>query len=685
MKQAKLQQSLEQVQPRRYMRGRLYLILAILLTSTIPYSSAQISKGELVLNLSCISDDECFLSTTTIGEELISGQVQQASPLQPKTIAIEFPLDGIQSHIAQLPQFVELIEIDLRMQGDLVGLSRPALSVTLVLGPATLSHDFQERGVNDPQVNEPYRVEDVELDKSFGNLIWPDDSSRLQISFEIDHPGTWELRLRGVSSVELEIPWSDDPQSRNVDEPSSDSDPSVTEFDAVHAGALVESDRDCWIFDIERHEIMTVIVEWEEVPSELVQPHSTPEIRDADGRQITKPDSVTKDEDGEVVVTNRWRGVGEGEHTLCIGGVPGAFQPYRWRGILSFEGSGPSTPVEFSGDAKYPTGLGAIETNSKMQDFSAIGGWLMFASLALLIATGFEIFMLPTRKWIRGFVLYPAMITVLMSGLIHPMWVWADEVQRDDEMDITQLIDSRLSQLWDVSHPGIPEQTRAEHMGATLGLFSGDYLRLRLEIDGATQLPDGRWQLHIPAMEGIELDRVIFSKIAQEGATSTEQGLLDDHIVNFILTAARSLVLDLMLLEAILVVDEFPESNVVHIEWKMEGTRQAGSISSPAWSTKPDFVTSSDWTRLQTGLFPNRIAITLCDCELDLLEVEIDPPSDLNSNDIPPETGVKPASGPVPEHKYVLAAGAIACLYVVISERKRRKLAESSLPESIWY
>jgi len=667
------------------MRGKSVFLLALIAISFIPLTSAQISEGELTFNLSCISDDECFLSTTTIGEEVISGQIQQASPLQPKVIAIEFPVDGLQTHIAQLPQLVDSIEIDLRMQGDFVGLSRPSLTVSMVLGSATLSHQFPERGVNDPQVNEPYRVEDVEIDRSFGTLIWPDDNSRLQLSFEVDHPGTWEIRLRGVSFVEIDIPWSENPEARNIDEPSSDSNPSSTNFEAVHAGALHESDRDCWIFDVSLHEIMTVQFEWEEVPAELIQPHSTPEIRDSDGRQLTKPEAVAKEEDGTIVITNHWRGVDEGEHTLCIGGVPGAFQPYRWRGTLSFEGSGPSNPVEFSGEATYPVGLGSIESNSKMQEISAVGGWLMFASLALLIATGFEVFMRPTRKWIRGFVLYPAMITVLLSGMVQPMWVWADEVQREDEMDLTQLLDSRLSQLWDVSHPGIPEQTRAEHMGATLGLFTGDFLRLRLEIDGATQLDDGRWQLHIPAMNNIELDRLIFNKISAEGASSTDQGLLADHIVNFILTAGRSLVLDLMLIEAITIVDEKPESKVVHIEWEMEGTRQAGSISSPAWATKPNIISEPDWTRLQTGLFPDRIAITLCDCELDLLEIEIDPPSSFDSNDVPQQTGVSPADGPIPEHKILLALSAIACLYVVISERKRRKNALAILPDTIWH
>ena len=81
---------------------------------------------------------------------------------------------------------------------------------------------------------------------------------RILLQFEVERPGTWQLNLRGASYMFLDIIWSEDVNSRDVDEPSSYASPRQTELDTVHYGALVEDDWDCWSFDVENHEILTL-------------------------------------------------------------------------------------------------------------------------------------------------------------------------------------------------------------------------------------------------------------------------------------------------------------------------------------------------------------------------------------------------------------------------------------------
>ena len=71
----------------------------------------------------------------------------------------------------------------------------------------------------------------------------------------------------------LDIIWSEDVESRDVDEPSSYSSPRMTDLETIHYGALVEDDWDCWTFDLDSHEILRITIEWEEVPSEIEQTH----------------------------------------------------------------------------------------------------------------------------------------------------------------------------------------------------------------------------------------------------------------------------------------------------------------------------------------------------------------------------------------------------------------------------
>ena len=98
-------------------------------------------------------------------------------------------------------------------------------------------------------------MENAELNLNGDRLLWPEDPVRLRVTFILDRPGTWELHLRGASFLNLEIPWSEDVDSRNTDEPSSDLEPRLTDFETIHYGALLENDRDCWTFEIGEHEL----------------------------------------------------------------------------------------------------------------------------------------------------------------------------------------------------------------------------------------------------------------------------------------------------------------------------------------------------------------------------------------------------------------------------------------------
>ena len=103
--------------------GALITVLSVLLFSLcIPAVQANLSEsssGE-ELFLSCIQDDECFLTPVASGEEVISDTVF-ASPAQPDTISFEFDMNPQQSDLALLPSTLKSMVIDLRFTGELSG------------------------------------------------------------------------------------------------------------------------------------------------------------------------------------------------------------------------------------------------------------------------------------------------------------------------------------------------------------------------------------------------------------------------------------------------------------------------------------------------------------------------------------------------------------------------------------
>ena len=277
---------------------------------------------------------------------------------------------------------------------------------------------------------------------------------------------------------------------------------------------------------------------------------------------------------------------------------------------------------------------------------------------------------------------------LFLSGIVSPLWTMADEMQSDSEWSLEQLLDERIQQLWDVSSPATPEATMIEHVGATFGIRDGESLRLWLEIDSAYEREDGRWQLSAAGFDELRIDQLVFSQISDARSGRLSDGL-DEQIVQFSIIATRALLLDLMMLEALLVVDEQPTNSIHHIDTAMIATSSFGSISSPTWSTRPAGIDDASWKRLQTSLYPERITVTLCDCELDLLDLQVDYSNQFDADDTPSFSALRSSNGVLPNAGFVAFTSILIGLAIVINDenrrRKAKKLAEAYAPgQTIW-
>jgi len=290
--------------------------------------------------------------------------------------------------------------------------------------------------------------------------------------------------------------------------------------------------------------------------------------------------------------------------------------------------------------------------------------------------------MRPTTSYkIRMGLFVPGAVLLLVGGVLHPLWAMADEVQHEDEITLDTLIEMRLQQLWDVSADGVPDQTLSTHTGATWGMLDGEKLKLKLTVEEAIPLEDGRWQLLVPELASLRLDQAIFGQVAKGQTYQSDDGMLESQTVRFVLLAGRSLLLDLLMLEALLVVDDVPDSSVFHIETTMVATQAAGSIAAPAWGTRPEGISTAEWVRLQGSLFPERISISLCDCDLDLLDVTFLPSSGFDLADLPQQWGLRNAVGLLPYGSVLmwlgLILGASATTMEVQRASRAQKLAEA--------
>ena len=664
---------------RRSLPVTLILILSLFLLSLFsPLVQANLNEstdgGKMFL--SCIQDDECELRSVAGGEELVSDTVF-ASPAQPETVTIEFEMQPQQRELALLPTTLTSLVLDLRFTGDFSGYTKPELDVSLILGSSVTDWNFDADFVPSLSQTSPYSLEDEPLNLNGERVLWPEDPVRLRMTFVLDRPGTWELYLRGSSSMELHIPWSEDINDRNSDEPSSDLEPRSTEFETVHYGALLENDRDCWSFSIEQNEVVNIYVQWETVPIELQQSHGLPDLIQPNGRLSSAPEVIVRDDDDSTRTTYRWRALPVGDYIFCFGGTAGKFQPYTWTGQLAFEGAGPVTPADFDGKAFYPAGSGIIGDESSPVSLSRYSSGFLFISLILFAGFVIDGLRHSTSSLLRFGAFTPGVLFLLVGGILHPMWALSDEVQVESEIQLDELIENRLQQLWDASYPGVPEKVLVTHTGATWGMLDGERLEMRLEVDQAIPLPDGRWQLIVPELQELRLDQAIFSQVSRGGAQTTDDGMLEQQTVRFILLAGRSLLLDLLMLEAMMIVDEKPISSVFHVDFKMVDVPATGSVSVPAWGTRPVSVSEYDWLSLQSALFPERISVSLCDCDLDLLDVRFIASPGFDTNDVPPFISVENASGLVPYATPIGVLGLVLCAVSSRGEYTRRLKARN--------
>ena len=645
------------------------VVLALLpLLALVPPGQAALTEEAGVQHLSCVADGDCRLTSYPIGEESVGGQVQ-GTPVSPVEVVLEFDLDPAQDLLVLLPSVLERVEVDFRLDDDPTRLTWPALDLRLVHGEGVTQWSIEP---STDGTGVAYVADDVALNLDGRRVLWPGDDVRLLLSFTLDRPATWSLHLRGASSLEVDIAWSADPEAADVDEPSSRVNPVETEFEMAHDGALVGADVDCFTFEVEAHEVLRVLMEWDLVPIELQQQSARPQLMLADGRDAPTPEmQIVQDED-RASVRYVWRALREGTTTLCLEGQEGRFQAYVWAGILSYEGIGPVDPGGFTGEGAYPAGGGqalAAGPTERLPDPSS--GLAALGGVALMLVGLLDFTRRTTSVLLRFGLTVPGLLLVLTAGVVHPLVAASSAVQQPGELALDDMIDERLAQLWDVAAPGIPESTMVMHAGATFGRLDGEVLRLRLDVTDAVPLEDGRFQLQVDGIDGIRLDEAIFGHVARVGGASPE------HVQRFVLLAGRSLLLDLLMLEALLVVDEVPPNNVVHLNFAMIDTSPTGSVTAPAWGTRPSDIEATSWSGLQNALLPQRIAVSLCDCDLDLLDVRSVPSDGLRAADLPSHEGVRPSDGLLSAPGWTLLAGVVMVAGGWTAESSRRRQARA--------
>ena len=135
--------------------------------------------------------------------------------------------------------------------------------------------------------------------------------------------------------------------------------------------------------------------------------------------------------------------------------------------------------------------------------------------------------------------------------------------------------------------------------------------------------------------------------------------------------------------KSLLIVDDLPESSIVHLDFEMVKTEAAGPSTAPIWSTRPSDISESDWTNFQRALYPLKRVLSLCDCALDVLQTELqfgDQPSSLET---PSSSGVKPVTGLLDSFRVIFILGVITSITAVALERRRRRTARNLFQEIV--
>ena len=633
--------------------ARLVLMCAMLgLLLPAPVAEAELGVGEATLNLTCLSESSCLLDNEATGLDSISRQESAATPLNPVVVRLEFQMAPDQRQMSLLPPTLDELVIDLIVREDVGGLVAPDIVVDLRLGPSqnqwTIPADTtltQQQG--------RYHIENEELNLDRGRLLRPGNPVSLTLSFEIDQPVTWELRLRSDSWLTLPVEWSADVDSANIDEPSSAGNPVELEMvEQIQQGALLDADQDCYTFPIEDNvEALTLHVSWKSVPLEIEQPHTPPDLIREGGNSPRNPAVKTSYEGGETVSEIRYDEPPKGEYLACWTGLSNHFQAYSWFGRLSYEGIGSTSPSDFSGDANWISGQAQVGSSDEFQQFGGAG---VFTLLLALLGTGAGISGLAfasNNRWSKRVLIPLALVLLVVGGIASPIWAMTDEAPRAREVLLDDLIEARLAGIERAGLDG-------GHAAAVSGMFGvkpGENLRLRLHVVGAHPTDDGRWQVHVEELEQVRLDNYVFGYLKDNPMTDIDK-------VRFILAAGRLLTLDLLMLEALLIVDEPPEGELLHIDWSMAAANGAGTAADPVWTSRPDSISLTDWTRLQNDLYPILLTISYCDCGIDGMEVSYMGNSRLDAGSVPSSEGIEVADGFVAKEGMWVTGGILLLL-----------------------
>ena len=656
------------VKPAYAKRGFAASILLVLILGFLsPTTTAELSQSTTTLNLACLSDSSCLLDNTEIGVDVMSRQEDSASPLSPKTVKIEFIMNPEQIHLALLPTMIDELVIDFRIREDTAGVSSPDLVVEFWAGPSSNSWTLSGGSPTSPKTG-TYQLEDAELDLSRGRLVRPGDGVGISISFEITEPTTWELYLRGESRIIIPIEWSADIASANVDEPSSASNPVIVDdVETLSKGALLDADQDCFRFQLPDHlRAMTMVIYWTSVPLEIEQPHTPPELIREGGKTPRNPAVKTTFEAGQQITEIFYEDPPEGSYLACWSGENNHFQEYAWFGRLSHEGLGSASPTQFSGDANWLAGeawVGEVEQTSE-----GIGSHGLTLTIGLIgTIAGLLGYTIPSNNpWSKRYILPVALLLLIVGGVTSPLVSMTGETPLEGELTLDEMLANRMATVDDAGQ----SESNANAAAGFFGLESGEILSLRMHITGVHPTGDGRWQIHTEEMDNIRLDSHVFGWVSDHPMGATDE-------VRFILQAGRSLTLDLLMLEALLVVDEKPAGELVHIEWRMTSTQPAGSATEPIWSTRPDSISSSDWSTLQNELYPQLLTISYCDCGIDGMEVSWRSSDIFDANSIPQIEGISVATGLVSNENMWLACGIGLLLFAGAIEYYRGKAAEN--------
>ena len=146
--------------------------------------------------------------------------------------------------------------------------------------------------------------------------------------------------------------------------------------------------------------------------------------------------------------------------------------------------------------------------------------------------------------------------------------------------------------------------------------------------------------------------------------------------------------LDILMLEAMLVVDDLPDSSVINFESKMTTSGSLGLIQDPTWGTRPVDIPEGRWRLMQDNLYPSLISITMLDGVKDDLEFRVQINGGIDHNLMYSSQGVKPSS-PLFESQHLwMIAGILLVALGMFIENKRRKKAKVILSdlisENIW-